>query len=103
MSKISKIRELVKNHPDDENIVLGDLLNNLLELQIPLGKLEVHNYRDAVVEALKLIIEQEKLLAKLKYRLKNEVRVEVLTYHKIKPKVKRKIHPNSLKNLNVNK
>ena len=79
---------------------MGDLINNLIQLQIPLGKLEIHNYKDSIPEALKILAEQESLTALLKRRLREEVRPEVLKWHKEKPKVKRKMHPNSLKNLN---
>ena len=101
--KISKIREVVSNHPEDEEVCLQDLINNLIKLQIPLGKLEVHNYKDSVVDAMKLIISQEKLIAKLKYRIKNEIRPEVLAYHSRKPRVKKPMHPNSLANMNKKK
>jgi len=95
----SKIRELVSKHPEDEKVVLNDLIANLIKVQVPLGKLEVHNYKDSIKEANTLLIEQEKLVAALKHRLRNEVRPEVIAYHKTKPKVKRKMHPNSLKNI----
>jgi len=99
--KVLKIRDLVSKHPDDEDlVVLNDLISSLIQLQIPLGKLEIHNYKEAITEAVKLITEHEKLVALLKHRLKNEVRKEVVSFHNDKPKVKRKIHPNSLKNIN---
>lgn len=95
-----KIRELVGNHPDDEKVVLNDLINKLIEVQIPLGKLEVHNYKDSVKDALKLLAEHEKLVVLLKRRLREEVREEVQKFHKNKTKPDRKMHPNSLENLN---
>lgn len=98
-----KIRELVSKHPEDDKIVLSDLINNLIKLQIPLGKLEVHNYKDSIPEAIKILAEQEKLVSSLKRRLREEVRPEVLKFHHEKPKTKRKVHPNSLKNLNIPK
>lgn len=101
--KVSKIREIVSNHPEDEEITLQDLIRNLIDLQVPLGKLEVHNYKDSVVDAMKLVIQHEKLVAQLKYRIKNEIRPEVLAYHSRKPKVKREMHPNSLANMNTKK
>lgn len=99
----SKIRELVSKHPDDDKVVLNDLIANLIKAQVPLGKLEVHNYKDSIKEAHTLLIEHEKLVSALKHRLRNEVRPEVIAYHNNKPKVKRKMHPNSMKNLNNKK
>jgi len=98
-----KIRELVSKHPEDDKIVLGDLINNLIKLQVPLGKLEVHNYKDSIPEAIKILVEQERLTSSLKRRLREEVRPEVQKFHNEKPKTKRKVHPNSLKNLNKSK
>lgn len=103
MSDNFKIRELVSNHPEDENIVLNDLINNLIQLQVPLGKLEIHQYKESVVEAIKILSQQEKLVQTLKRRLREEVRPEVQKWHREKPKVKKNIHPNSLKNLNQSK
>jgi len=100
MNDSYKIRELVDKHPEDKNVVLNDLISNLIKLQVPLGKLEIHNYKDAITDSLKLLSEHENLVKLLKRRLRNEVRVEVLKWHKEKPKKKINIHPNSLKNLN---
>lgn len=94
-----KIRELVSKHPEDEKVVLGDLINNLIKLQIPLGKLEVHNYKDSILDAVKLLAEHEKLVYELKRRLREEVRPEVIKFHNEKPKTKRNMHKNSLNNL----
>lgn len=94
-----KIRELVSKHPEDSKVVLSDLINNLIKLQIPLGKLEIHNYKDSIPEAIKILAEQDKLVSLLKRRLRDEVRPEVMKFHHDKPKVKRKMHENSLKNL----
>jgi len=99
--RIIKIRDLVNKHPDEDKlIVLNDLITNLIQLQVPLGKLEVHNYKESVTDAVKIITEHEKLVSALKYRLKNEVRQEVVIFHKRKPKEKKVMHPNSLKNIN---
>ena len=95
-----KIRELVSKHPEDKEVVLGDLIANLIKLQIPLGKLEVHNYKDSITDAIKIISEHESLVTLLKRRLRVEVRQEVLKFHNEKPKTKRKMHPNSMKNIN---
>lgn len=103
MTENFKIRELVKNHPEDERIVLNDILKNIIRLQIPLGKLEVHNYKDSVIDAVRLITEHEKLMSRLKYRIKNEVRQEVFVYHREKKKPNRTVHPNSLANLKSSK
>lgn len=102
MNNSVKIRELVSNHPDDDKIVLNDLINNLIKAQIPLGKLEVHNYKESITDALKLLGEHETLVSILKRRLREEVRPEVVKWHNDKPKPDRKMHPNSLKNLNQN-
>ena len=100
MADSFKIRELVNKHPDDKNIVLSDLINLLIKLQVPLGKLEVHNYKDAITDSIKGLAELERLTTLLKRRLREEVRPEVQKFHNERPKTKRKMHPNSLDNLN---
>jgi len=98
MSKIAKIRDLVSRHPEDDKVVLNDIIQGCIKLQIPLGKLEVHNYKEAVVEAVKSISAVEKKLKLLKTHVRTTVRTEVLEYHNNNKKG-RKVHPNSLKNL----
>jgi len=93
-----KIRDLVNRHPEDDKVVLSDIIQGCIELQVPLGKLEIHNYKDAVIEAVKMISAVEKNLKALKSHIRNDVRVEVLEYHNNNKKG-RKVHPNSLKNL----
>ena len=97
--KIVKIRDLVSKHPTEEKIVLNDLINNLIKLQVPLGKLEIHNFKDSVTESIRLISTQEKLLKELKHRLRNEVRQEVLHFNMKNPRKKLKPNLNSLANL----
>lgn len=99
MTNISKIRELVSKHPEDDIVVLNDLINNLIKLQVPLGKLEIYNYKECITESIRIISEHESLVKILKRRLREEVRPEVVKFHNEKPKRKIKIHPNSLKNL----
>ena len=94
-----KIRELVSNHPEDDKVVLNDLINNLIDLQVPLGKLEIYNYKDSVKDAIKIIMEHEKLVTLLKRRLREEVRPEVMEFHYGKKGPKKEMHPNSLGNL----
>jgi len=94
-----KIRDLVSKHPEDDNVVLNDLIHVLIEAQVPLGKLEVHNYKDAVVDAIKKLSDVESLLKLLKRRLREEVRTEVLEFHNTRPKQKRNMNPKSLENL----
>jgi len=99
VSKEAKIRHLVNKHPEDENIVLMDIMQNLIGLQMHLGKLEVFNYKDSVTESIKSLAEVELQIKKFKHRLREEVRPEVIAWHNNKPKQKRKMNPNSLKNL----
>ncbi len=99
MSNVIKIRDLISNHPDDKRPVLNDLINSLVSLQAPLSKLEIYNYKESTKEAIKLLLEHEKLVSEFKYRLRNEVNVEVLEFLNNKPKRKGHKHPNSMKNL----
>ena len=99
MSKGIKIRDLISKHPEDDNIVLMDIIDSLIELQQPLGKLEVFNYKASVTEVIKGLTAVEDQVKALKHRMRNEVRPEVIKWHNEKPKIKRNMNPKSLKNL----
>ncbi len=95
-NNISKIRELLDNHPEDEKVVLQDLIDSLVGMTSNLAKLEIHNYKDSINSSISAVLKHEKLVKEFKYRLRNEVKPEVVIYHTTKP---RKKHPGNIKNL----
>ena len=80
-----------------------DIVNELIDLQIPLGKLEVFNYKESVTEVVKGLSVVEEKVKLFKHRIRNEVRTEVLDWHNNKPKQKRNMNPKSLANLKKKK
>ena len=94
--EVTKIRHLVYKHPDEKDIVvLNDLLEQLIAIQVPLGKNEVLSVESAMREAIKGLTEHEKLVSEFKHRLRTYILPDVIANKETRPKPSKK----SLENL----